>query len=37
MAAATEAAQLLVLSRYTSTTDIVLGTIGAAIGGSWCR
>jgi len=32
IAAAIELAQLLVLSRFTDATDIVLGTIGAAIG-----
>ena len=32
IAAAIELAQLLVLSRFTDTTDIVLGTIGAGIG-----
>ena len=32
IAAAIELAQLLVLSRFTDATDVVLGTIGAAIG-----
>ena len=32
IAASIEVAQLLVLSRFTSTTDIILGTIGTAIG-----
>ena len=35
IAAVIEAAQLLVLSRFTSSTDILLGTLGAAIGGAW--
>lgn len=34
---ATEAAQLFVYSRYSSTSDVVLGMIGAGFGAAWMR